>query len=79
MKWTDFISQNPEIMMGKPCIRGTRLTVETILDKLGHGISYEELLESYPALTRDHILAAQSFAADYLSMDQVVWTPRQPA
>jgi uncharacterized protein (DUF433 family) len=79
MKWTDFISQNPEIMMGKPCLRGTRLTVETILDKLGHGVTYEELLESYPALTRDHILAAQCFAADYLSMDQVVWSPHQPA
>jgi uncharacterized protein (DUF433 family) len=62
MNWRDYIEQNPDVMLGKPCIRGTRLTVELLLDKLGHGVGYEELLASYPVLTRDHIQAAQTFA-----------------
>ena len=72
MDWKERISQNPEIMVGKPCIRGTRLTVEHILDKLGHGVSYEELLASYPGLERSDILAAQAFAADNPHVDYFV-------
>ncbi len=61
------ISSDAEVMMGKPCIRGTRITVELILRKLGHGSTIEELLASYPSITKDDVLAAHAFAADYVS------------
>src|ERR1700719_4515010 len=61
------IEINPEIMGGKPVIRGTRIPVETVLRKLGAGMTAEAILADHPRLTRDDILAAQSFAADYLA------------
>jgi uncharacterized protein (DUF433 family) len=61
------ISQNPKVMVGKPVIRGTRITVELILRALGDGWSIEQIVEQYPHLTRDDILAAQAFAADSLA------------
>ena len=60
------IVSDPDIMMGKPTIKGTRITVELILTKLGEGMSMAELLEAYPHLTSDDVRAALSFAADYL-------------
>jgi uncharacterized protein (DUF433 family) len=53
---------NPKIMFGKPVIKGTRIPVDMILRALGDGMTIEELLDGYPRLTRDDILAAQSFA-----------------
>lgn len=61
------ISQDPKVMVGKPVIRGTRITVELILRALGNGWSTEMILEQYPHLKREDILAAQAFAADSLS------------
>lgn len=58
------IEINPRVMVGNPVIKGTRLTVELILRKLGAGSSEERLLEDYPRLTRDDIRAALAFAAD---------------
>jgi uncharacterized protein (DUF433 family) len=52
------ITSDPNVMLGKPVVTGTRLTVEMILRKLGAGESYEQLLESHPRLTREAILAA---------------------
>ena len=66
------IVQDPRIMMGKPAIRGTRITVEAILRMLGEGRSVEGVLDAYPGLTRDDVLAAQSFAADYLASEKVL-------
>jgi uncharacterized protein (DUF433 family) len=63
MMMHDRIVSDPDIMMGKPVIRGTRITVELILRKLGYGQTVEELIDDYPAITRDDILAAQAFAA----------------
>ena len=62
---------DPKIMVGKPTIRGTRLKVETILAWLGRGTTIEELLIEYPGLTREDVLAAQSFAAEYLAGERV--------
>lgn len=59
----DRIVSDPDIMMGKPAVRGTRITVELILRKLGSGKTFEDLIDDYPAITRDDILAAQAFAA----------------
>jgi uncharacterized protein (DUF433 family) len=54
------ISTDPAVMMGKPCIKGTRITVELILRKLGSGRSFSDLLEAYPMLTEADLRAAQS-------------------
>jgi uncharacterized protein (DUF433 family) len=58
------IVSNPKIMMGKPVVSGTRITVDLILEKLSHGESFEGLLNSHPRLTRDGIQAALEFHAD---------------
>lgn len=66
------ISAAPDIMMGKPCIKGTRITVELILRKLGSGRSFVDLLEAYPHLTEDDLRAALAFAADYIQHETVL-------
>jgi uncharacterized protein (DUF433 family) len=58
MTITGRIEINPKVMMGKPVIRGTRLTVELILRKLSEGASEVDLMEAYPRLTREDIQAA---------------------
>ena len=64
---------DPAIMLGKPVIRDTRLTVEHILRELSGGASIEELLREYPGLTAEDVRAAQAYAADYLAGDQSVF------
>ena len=73
MNWRNCIEQRPDVMLGKPVIRGTRLTVELILEKLGDGWRVEDLLAAYPDLRPEHIQAAQSYAAAYLAMDETVF------
>ncbi|OHD70463.1 MAG: hypothetical protein A2W19_08725 [Spirochaetes bacterium RBG_16_49_21] len=65
------IISDPNIMMGKPVIAGTRITVEIILEKLSYGESIEQILESYPQLTRESIQAAFHFAAKALKADVI--------
>jgi uncharacterized protein (DUF433 family) len=67
------IEINPEIMFGKPVVRGTRIPVEHILRKLGYGFSAEEILQEHPRLTAEDIRAAQAFAADYIGEDETVF------
>ncbi|HLY58072.1 MAG TPA: DUF433 domain-containing protein [Stellaceae bacterium] len=66
------IAADPAVMMGKPCIRGTRITVELVLRKLSAGRSFADLRESYPQLTEDDIQAALAFAADYLQHETIL-------
>ena len=68
----DRIEINPKVMLGKPVIRGTRVTVELILRKLGEGATQRELLEAYPNLTQIDLQAAITFAADTLAHDETV-------
>jgi uncharacterized protein (DUF433 family) len=65
------ITADPAIMMGKPCIKGTRITVELILRKLGAGRSFSDILESYPQLAEDDLRAALAFAADYMEHETI--------
>ncbi len=58
------ITINPDIRSGKPCIRGLRITVYDILNMLARGMTYDEILEDYPKLTRDDIFASLQYAAD---------------
>ena len=67
------IEINPEIMGGKPVIRGTRIPVETVLRKLGAGMTFDAILADHPRLTRDDILAAQAFAADYIADEDLIY------
>ena len=57
----DRIVSDPKIKFGKPVIKGTRIHVELLLKLLGNGLSIEKLLDAYPQLTREDILAAQVF------------------
>jgi uncharacterized protein (DUF433 family) len=65
------ITVNPEVMVGKPTIRGLRITVEQILKALAAGITINELLEDYPELEREDIQAALLYAAELVSEEQV--------
>jgi uncharacterized protein (DUF433 family) len=67
----DLIVSDPAIMMGKPVIAGTRITVELILEKLAAGETMEQILEAHPRLTHEGINAALAFAADVLKCDVV--------
>jgi uncharacterized protein (DUF433 family) len=76
MTRTDRIEINPKVMLGKPVIRGTRITVELVLRKLGEGATKKDLLEAYPKLTQEDIQAAMRYAADTLAHEEmVVLTP----
>lgn len=73
MKKHDKILVNPDIMFGKPVIKNTRITVEQILRKLAGGMTIEEIISDHPHLTREDILAAHEFAADYLADEEVAF------
>jgi uncharacterized protein (DUF433 family) len=64
MKWEDRIVVDPEILAGKPVIKGTRLAVEFIIDLLAAGWSEETILQSYPGLTKEDIRACQAYASN---------------
>lgn len=66
-----YIESNPKIMMGKPVIKGTRITVELILEKLAAGETTEQILAAHPHLTRAGVQAALEFAAQALRADVV--------
>ena len=68
------IEMNPDIMDGKPVVRGTRVPVELVLRKLGAGMSPESILADHPRLTLDDVRAAQAFAADYLADEDIVYS-----
>jgi len=73
MKIHERIEINPNIMFGKPVIKGTRITVEHILRKLAGGMTPEEIIKDHPHLTLEDILAAQEFAADYLEQEEIIF------
>lgn len=75
---SDRIEIDPEIMMGKPVIRGTRITVELILRKLAEGTSEKELLEDYPHLATEDLRAAVAYGAASVAHEEVVLLPNQP-
>jgi len=75
MTITDRIEINPKVMMGKPVIRGTRITVETLLRKLAEGATEADLLDAYPRLKREDIRAAIGYAADTVAHEETVITP----
>lgn len=68
---SDRITVNPKVMVGKPTIRGLRITVEQVLKALANGVSTQELLKDYPELEPEDIQAVLSYAAELVSEEQV--------
>ena len=66
------IEINPKVMLGKPVIRGTRITVELVLRKLAEGATPADLMEAYPHLSVDDIRAAIAYAADTIAHEETV-------
>lgn len=69
--YRQYIVSDPNVLFGKPAIRGTRIAVVQILDELAGGTTFEELLEEYPRLSSEAIYAALAFAADTLRSEVV--------
>lgn len=72
MKISEYIERNPSVMMGKPIIKGTRITVELIMRKLAGGYSIAQLLETYPHLNKDQIQACLEYAADVIANEETI-------
>ena len=66
------ITQIPGVMGGKPCIKGTRITVETLIDHLSSGETVDELLQGYPGISENDVRAALAYAADHLRTNGLV-------
>ncbi len=71
MKWQDYITSDPQILAGKPIIKGTRLSVEFILNLLAEGWSVEQILENYPNLTPESLKAVFAFVAECIREDLI--------
>jgi len=71
MDYKKFISRNPGIMLGKPVITGTRITVELIVRKFAGGFTLDDLLRSYPHLSKEQVFAALDYAADVIANEEV--------
>ena len=72
MHYSERIQSSPSVMLGKPVIKGTRITVELILKKLSEGMPQEELLQAYTHLSREDIMAAISYSADVISREEMI-------
>jgi uncharacterized protein (DUF433 family) len=77
--YRELIVSNPKVMMGKPVIAGTRITVELILEQLGAGETIEQVIDAHPRLNEQAVRTALAFAADALRADVIypVETPPQ--
>jgi len=71
MSWRDRIVLNPDILAGKPIIKGTRLAVEFVIELLAQGWSEQDILRNYPGLAHDDIQACLSYASDLLRAERV--------
>lgn len=77
MDWKCWIERKPGVLGGKPVAKGTRIAIESILERLGDGWSEQQLLDSWPQLRIDHIRAAQSYAAASIAGDEIIELPTQ--
>lgn len=75
MHWEDRITVNPNVLVGKPIIKGTRISVEFIIDLLGRGWSIEQVLREYDHLTAEDIQACHAYASDVLKSERVYLLP----
>lgn len=73
MDWREYIEQRPDVMLGKPVIKGTRITVELILEEMSDGATEADILEAHPHLRSEHIRAALGYAAASLSSECTIF------
>jgi uncharacterized protein (DUF433 family) len=78
MDSSDWIVTRAGVLGGKPCVRGTRISVEFILELLASGASREEVLAAYPQITEDGLSAALGYAARSMK-NEIVWDVKIPA
>ena len=71
MNWQDYITVNPTVCHGKACIKGTRIMVSVVLDNLAAGLTPDEIVHSYPSLSREAVQAAITYAAE-LTKERIV-------
>jgi uncharacterized protein (DUF433 family) len=71
MEWQERIVINPDVLVGKPVIKGTRLAVEFVIDLLAQGWSYDDILANYPGVTREDVLACLAYASERLHAEKV--------
>ncbi len=69
--WKKRIELNPKVMVGKPVIKGTRLTIDFLLELLAHGWTHEKVLKNYPQLKNEDISAALEYSAEVLKRELV--------
>ena len=72
LKWQDYITATLGVIRGKPAIKGTRIGVDLILEKLSNGDTIEDLLEAYPHITRSAILACLAFASEHVKKENIL-------
>jgi uncharacterized protein (DUF433 family) len=73
MEYRDYIQIDPNIRFGKPCIKNTRISVYDVLGWLASGMSFEQILEDFPQINKDHILACLAYSADKERKSKVVF------
>jgi len=73
--WKDRIVLDPDVLAGKPIVRGTRVAVELVLELLAQGWTYRRVLDNYPQLSREDLLAALAYARDCLKVEKVYLIP----
>lgn len=71
MDWREHITVDPNVCHGQACIRGTRIPASVVLDNIAAGVGVDELLKSYPSLTKEAVQAAVAYAAE-LARERVV-------
>jgi len=71
MNWREHITVDPEILVGKPVVKGTRLAVEFIVELLSQGWSEDEVLRNYPGLSREDVQACLAYAVERLKSEKV--------
>ncbi len=72
MNWQDYIEERADVMLGKPVFKGTRITVEHVLNELGNGMPENDLLRGHPRLKAEHIRAAMLYAAAVIGIQEVI-------
>jgi uncharacterized protein (DUF433 family) len=79
MKWQDRITIDPRVLVGKPIIKGTRISVEFVIDLLGRGWTQEQILKEYDHLTREDVQACFAYASDVLKSERIYLLPSDTA
>jgi uncharacterized protein (DUF433 family) len=72
MNYREKIFISPDIMLGKPVIKGTRITVELIIKKLSEGMEVNDIIQEFPQVTRDDVMACLAYSADVISRDEIL-------